>query len=82
MIYTDLQGESFILWSRATALETFDDVIPACRAAGLSPQVVQEVTSAYTILGLVAAVSSSSAWPRSFTSRSTHSTRPARLWCR
>jgi hypothetical protein len=37
MIYTDLQGESFVLWPRATALETFDDVIPACRAAGLSP---------------------------------------------
>ena len=82
IIYTDLQGEPIVLWPRATAPETFDDVIHACRAAGFSPQGGARGDLPYTILGLVAAGSPSPAWPKSFTSRSTPSTRPARLWCR
>jgi hypothetical protein len=38
IIYTDLQGEPIVLWPRATAPETSDDVIHACRAAAFSPQ--------------------------------------------
>jgi DNA-binding transcriptional LysR family regulator len=53
--YADLEGESLILWPRAAAPETFDAVVGALRAAGFSPRIVQEATSAYTILGLVAA---------------------------
>jgi DNA-binding transcriptional LysR family regulator len=35
--HADLEGEPFVLWPRATAPETVDDVIRACRAAGFSP---------------------------------------------
>jgi len=68
--YADLEGEPFVLWPRATAPETFDDVIQACRAAGFSPQVVQEATSAYTILGLVAAGVGDSVLASSYAARS------------
>jgi DNA-binding transcriptional LysR family regulator len=68
--YADLEGEPFVLWPRATAPETFDDVIQACRAAGFSPRVVQEATSAYTILGLVAAGVGVSVLASSYAARS------------
>jgi DNA-binding transcriptional LysR family regulator len=64
IIYTDLQGEPIVLWPRATAPETFDDVIHACRAAGFSPQGGARGDLPYTILGLVAAGSPSPAWPQ------------------
>jgi DNA-binding transcriptional LysR family regulator len=53
--YADLRGEPLVLWPRREAPETFDAIIEACRAAGFSPRVGQEATSAYTIIGLVAA---------------------------
>jgi DNA-binding transcriptional LysR family regulator len=53
--FADLRDVPLILWPRREAPETFDAVIEACRAAGFSPRVVQEATSAYTIIGLVAA---------------------------
>lgn len=45
-------------------------MIQACRAAGFSPQVVQEATSAYTILGLVAAGAGVSVLADSYAARS------------
>jgi DNA-binding transcriptional LysR family regulator len=68
--YADLRGEPFVLWPRAMAPETFDDVVQGCRAAGFSPQVVQEATSAYTILGLVAAGVGVSVLASSYAARS------------
>jgi DNA-binding transcriptional LysR family regulator len=68
--YADLEGEPLLLWPRAMAPETFDDVIRGCRAAGFSPQVVQEATSAYTILGLVAAGVGVSVLASSYAARS------------
>jgi DNA-binding transcriptional LysR family regulator len=53
--YEDLAEDRFILWRRADAPESFDDVVEGCRAAGFSPQLVQEATGAHTILALVAA---------------------------
>jgi DNA-binding transcriptional LysR family regulator len=53
--YADLRDEDLILWPRQGAPETFDAVIEACRSAGFSPKVIQEATSAYTIIGLVSA---------------------------
>jgi DNA-binding transcriptional LysR family regulator len=53
--YADLLDEALILWPRPGAPDTFDAVIEACRSAGFSPKVIQEATSAYTIIGLVAA---------------------------
>jgi DNA-binding transcriptional LysR family regulator len=53
--YEDLRDDGLILWPRADAPESFDDVIEGCRRAGFSPTVVQEARGAYTILGLVAA---------------------------
>jgi DNA-binding transcriptional LysR family regulator len=68
--YADLEGEPFVLWPRAMAPETFDDVVQGCRAAGFSPQVAQEATSAYTILGLVAAAVGVSVLASSYATRS------------
>ena len=68
--YADLEGEPFILWPRAMAPESFDGVVQGCRAAGFSPQVVQEVSSAYTILGLVAAGVGVSVLASSYAARS------------
>lgn len=68
--YADLEGEPLILWPRATAPEAFDGVIQGCQAAGFSPQVVQETTSAYTILGLVAAGVGVSVLASSYAARS------------
>jgi DNA-binding transcriptional LysR family regulator len=68
--YADLEGEPFVLWPRATAPETFDGVIQACRAAGFSPHVVQEATFASTILGLVAAGVGVSVLASSYAARS------------
>lgn len=53
--YADLRDQPLILWPRPAAPETFDAVIAACRDAGFSPRAIQEATSAYTIIGLVAA---------------------------
>jgi DNA-binding transcriptional LysR family regulator len=53
--YADLSGEALIMWPRAEAAETFDTIIGACRRAGFSPQVIQEASSAHTIIGLAAA---------------------------
>lgn len=53
--YEDLREESFILWPRSEAPESFDGVVEACRRAGFSPRLVQTANRPYTILGLVAA---------------------------
>jgi DNA-binding transcriptional LysR family regulator len=53
--YADLRGEALIMWPRAEAAETFDTIIGACRRADFSPQVIQEASSAHTIIGLAAA---------------------------
>ena len=53
--YADLRGEALIMWPRAEAAETFDTIIGACRHAGFSPQVIQEASSAHTLIGLAAA---------------------------
>jgi DNA-binding transcriptional LysR family regulator len=53
--YADLRGEALIMWPRDEAAETFDTIIAACRNAGFSPPVIQEASSAHTIIGLAAA---------------------------
>lgn len=53
--YADLRDESLIIWPRSLAPQTHDTVIERCRAAGFSPQVVQEADSPHTMIGLVAA---------------------------
>ena len=53
--YADLRDEGLIIWPRPLAPQTYDTVIQACRTAGFSPHVVQEASSAHTIIGLVAA---------------------------
>jgi DNA-binding transcriptional LysR family regulator len=53
--YADLRDEGLIIWPRSLEPQTYDTVIEACRTAGFSPQVVQEASSAHTIIGLVAA---------------------------
>jgi DNA-binding transcriptional LysR family regulator len=68
--YADLREEGLILWPRPEAPETFDAVIEACRRAGFSPKVVQEATSAYTIIGLVAAGVGVSVLAGSYSARS------------
>jgi DNA-binding transcriptional LysR family regulator len=68
--FADLEGEPLILWPRAMAPETFDDVVQGSRAAGFDPQVVQEATSAYAILGLVAAGVGVSVLASSYAARS------------
>jgi DNA-binding transcriptional LysR family regulator len=50
-----LAGEDFILWPRAEAVESYDEIIAACRQAGFSPRIVLASGRAPTILGLVAA---------------------------
>jgi DNA-binding transcriptional LysR family regulator len=68
--YADLRDEPLILWPRPAAPETFDAVIEACRGAGFSPRVIQEATSAYTIIGLVAAGVGASVLASSYGARS------------
>jgi DNA-binding transcriptional LysR family regulator len=53
--YADLRDEDLIIWPRSLEPQTYDTVIEACRSAGFSPHVVQEASSAHTIIGLVAA---------------------------
>jgi DNA-binding transcriptional LysR family regulator len=53
--YANLRDEGLIIWPRSLEPQTYDTVIEACRTAGFSPQVVQEASSAHTIIGLVAA---------------------------
>ena len=55
LAYRDLAGERFVLWPRHQAREGYYMVIERCRAAGFSPEIVQESTLPYTTLGLVAA---------------------------
>jgi DNA-binding transcriptional LysR family regulator len=50
-----LAGEDFILWPRAEAVESYDEIIAACRLAGFSPRIVLASARAPAILGLVAA---------------------------
>jgi DNA-binding transcriptional LysR family regulator len=47
--------ETWILWPREDAAETYDDVIVACRRAGFSPRTLHAGGRPLTILGLVAA---------------------------
>ena len=53
--YADIRDEGLIIWQRSMATQTYDTIIEACRSAGFSPRVVQEASSAHTIIGLVAA---------------------------
>lgn len=50
-----LADEDFILWPRAEAVESYDEIIAACRQAGFSPRIVLASARAPAILGLVAA---------------------------
>jgi DNA-binding transcriptional LysR family regulator len=50
-----LAGEPFLLGPRRIGPHLYDQIILACRAAGFSPNVVQEVASMTTLIGLVAA---------------------------
>jgi DNA-binding transcriptional LysR family regulator len=68
--YADLRDEPLILWPRAAAPETFDAVVAACRGAGFSPRLIQEATSPYTIIGLVAAGVGASVLASSYGARS------------
>jgi DNA-binding transcriptional LysR family regulator len=51
----DLAGEPFILFPRQVGPVLYDRIILLCQQAGFSPNVVQEVISQQTIVGLVAA---------------------------
>lgn len=51
----ELASEDFILWPRAEAVESYDQIIAACRQAGFSPRIVLASARAPAILGLVAA---------------------------
>jgi DNA-binding transcriptional LysR family regulator len=50
-----LAGEPFLLGPRRIGPHLYDQIILACRDAGFSPNVVQEVASMTTLIGLVAA---------------------------
>ena len=50
-----LAGEPFLLGPRRMGPHLYDQIIIACRTAGFSPNVVQEVASMTTLVGLVAA---------------------------
>lgn len=53
--FADFQHESLVLWPRHEAPDTYDEIVSSCRAAGFSPEIAQEASGPYTILGLVAA---------------------------
>jgi DNA-binding transcriptional LysR family regulator len=50
-----LEGEPFLLGPRRIGPHLYDQIILACGKAGFSPNVVQEVASMTTLVGLVAA---------------------------
>jgi DNA-binding transcriptional LysR family regulator len=50
-----LAGEEFVLWPREEAVESYDEIIAACRNAGFIPRIELESARAPAILGLVAA---------------------------
>lgn len=50
-----LAAEPFVLFARETAPAMYDDVVTSCRAAGFSPQVIQEATGWHTVASLVGA---------------------------
>lgn len=50
-----LAGEPFLICPRNAAPFLYDQIILACRRAGFSPSIVQEVTYMTTLIGLVAA---------------------------
>lgn len=52
---SELAEEPFIAFPRATAPGRFDELIAACREAGFSPRIVQEVMELTATLGFVAA---------------------------
>jgi DNA-binding transcriptional LysR family regulator len=50
-----LANESFVMYPRESGTGVYDQVMSLCQRAGFVPQVVQEVLSAPTMVGLVAA---------------------------
>lgn len=51
----ELSEDDFILWPRAAAPRTRDEIVSLCREAGFSPSIVQESPELQTIVGLVTA---------------------------
>ncbi|HEX6358583.1 LysR family transcriptional regulator [Actinophytocola sp.] len=51
----DLAGERFVLYSRQSGPSVHDTIVGHCRAAGFSPDIVQEAEDVQTIAALVAA---------------------------
>ena len=51
----DLAAESIVILPRAHDPALYDEIIARCRAAGFSPQVVQEAGAWHTVTGLVSA---------------------------
>ncbi|MGH8447405.1 MAG: LysR family transcriptional regulator [Solimonas sp.] len=49
-----LSIEPFVLFSRAVGAGLHDEIVSACRAAGISPRVVQETSQVTSIVNLVA----------------------------
>lgn len=51
----ELASEPFVMYSRQTHRELFDDLISLCRLAGFSPTIVQEAANEAALISLVAA---------------------------
>jgi DNA-binding transcriptional LysR family regulator len=50
----DLAGEPFVMVARAAAPSVYDQILAACRTAGFSPQVRQQVRDVHAVLTAVA----------------------------
>lgn len=61
-----LADESFVMYPRESGTGVYDQVMSLCRRAGFVPRVVQEVLSAPTMVGLVAAGLGVALVPESF----------------
>lgn len=53
--FTDLSDEPFVMPTNAFADTVREQILAACRAAGFSPRIVQDVTDIRVLLGLVSA---------------------------
>lgn len=67
-----LRDEPFVMYPQDSGTGIYDQIMALCRQAGFVPRVVQEVHSATTIMGLVAAGLGVTLVPGSFKSISAH----------
>jgi DNA-binding transcriptional LysR family regulator len=65
---SELAGERFVMFPRASAPDAYDTIIQACRVGGFTPDVVYEATNDHTLVSLVAAGLGVSLVPRSTSS--------------